>query len=266
MICCPPDARASARAWLAAICLACLPVLFSASALAGQVRLSPLGLSLSPDQRATTVTLRNEGRSPVSLQVRVFAWRQDVDAGMLLAPTSDIALSPAMITLPAGATQLVRVVARTPRAARDRDGEQYYRVLIDELPSAAAASRDKIQVLTRYSLPLFLEPRVAGLPKLSLRLQQCADGRQRLLVANAGERRARLADWRVSHGEVTLAAQAGLAGYVLPDSVLALPLPATVNWPTQGARLQAETDLGPWQAEITLPSEPASCPPPSAPL
>lgn len=259
---CLPDARASARAWLAAAFFICLPALAPESALAGQIRLSPLSLSLTPDQRATTVTLRNETRAPVSVQVRVFSWQQDADAGMLLSPTSDIALSPAMITLPPGATQLVRVVARNQRSG----GEQYYRVLIDELPSAASASRDKIQVLTRYSMPLFLEPRVAGLPRLSLRLQQCPDGRQRLLVANAGERRARLADWRVLNGEQSLASHPGLAGYVLPGSALVLPLPAGITWPALGSSIEASTDLGPWHADITQPSESASCPPPAAPL
>ncbi|MES2908779.1 MAG: fimbria/pilus periplasmic chaperone [Pseudomonadota bacterium] len=261
MICCLPDARSRLRAWLA-VALLCLPALAPEAALAGQIRLSPLSLSLTPDQRATTVTLRNETQSAVSVQVRVFSWQQDANAGMLLSPTSDIALSPAMITLPPGATQLVRVVLRH----QGNRGEQYYRVLIDELPSAASASRDRIQVLTRYSLPLFLEPRVAGLPKLSLHVQSCQDGRQRLLIANTGERRARLANWLIVNGEQTLASQDGLAGYVLPGSSLALAPGADLAWPAAGATLRADTDLGPWQADIPSPGEPTSCPPAAAPL
>lgn len=258
---CLPDARVQARAWLAAVLLAGL----SLTAQAGQVRLSPLSLSLTPDQRATTVTLRNETRTPVSLQVRVFSWQQDLEAGMLLGPTADIALSPAMVTLAPGATQLVRVVSRVARAADDVGGERYYRVLIDELPSVANASHDKIKVLTRYSLPLFLEPRVAGLPRLSLRLQHCQDGRQRLVAVNAGERRARLADWRLLDGSQVLAGEPGLAGYVLPGSALALPLPAGLSLPAQGLRVEAGSDLGPWQADVSLPSEPAICQPPADP-
>ncbi len=254
---CRLSARVATRAWLAAFCLVALPV----TADAGQVRISPLGLSLTPDHRAATLTLRNEAAAPVSLQVRVFSWQQDVDAGMLLGPTMDVALSPAMITLAPGATQLVRVLARKPADS----GERYYRLLVDELPSSASASRDQIQVLTRYSLPLFLEPRVAGLPKLSLHLQQCQDGRQRLMVSNAGERRARLADWHLRNGEQVLTGQPGLAGYVLPGSALALPLPAGMVWPAQAARLEAKTDLGPWQADVSPPSEPAACQPPVAP-
>lgn len=250
-----PDARACVRAWLAVTCLVCaaLPVQ------AGQVRLSPLSLSLTPDQRATTVTLRNETRTPVSLQVRVFAWQQDVDAGMLLAPTPDVVLSPAMVTLAPGATQLVRVVSRAP----EESAERYFRVLIDELPDPGSAAHDRIRLLTRYSLPLFLEPRLAGLPRLSLRLQHCQDGRRRLVLANAGERRARIADWRLLDGEggATLTAVAGLAGYVLPGSELALPLPPGVVLPAQGARLETGTDLGPWQADVGLPGETAACQP-----
>ena len=261
MTCCLPDARASVRAWLVAALL-CLPAIAPEAVLAGQIRLSPLSLSLTPDQRATTVTLRNETLAPASVQVRVFSWQQDADAGMLLSPTSDIALSPAMITLPPGATQLVRIVTRNQRSS----SEQHYRVLIDELPNAAGASRDKIQVLTRYSLPLFLEPRVAGLPRLSLRLQSCQDGRQRLLISNTGERRARLANWLILDGEQIQASQEGLAGYVLPGSLLTLTMPADLTWSTTGAKLRADTDLGPWQADIPSPGEPTSCPSPAAPL
>lgn len=262
MIRCLSDARTSIRAWLA-IALICLPVLAPEATLAGQIQLSPLSLSLTPDQRATTITLRNEADAPVSLQIRAFAWQTDIDTGILLAPTQDIALSPAMVTLPAGATQLIRVVARNPQR---RGAEQYYRILIDELPSAARASRNKIQVLTRYSLPLFLEPYIAGLPKLALQLQQCQDGRQRLLISNTGERRARLANWLILDGEQTLASQPGLAGYALPGSQLALAVPTDLAWPAAGAKLRADTDLGPWQADIPSPGEPTSCQPPAVPL
>lgn len=250
-----PRARAQARAGLLAA------LLTAASADAGQIRLSPLGLSLTPAQRSASLTLLNEADTPVSLQIRVFSWQQDVDAGLLLSPTTDIALSPAMITLAPGATQLVRVLARNAGDA----GERYYRVLVDELPGSAGASRDQVQVLTRYSLPLFLEPRVAGLPRLTVQAQRCQDGRQRLLVGNSGERRARLADWRLLAGDEVITLQPGLAGYALAGGTLALPLPAAMTWPVTTARLAAGTDLGAWQGEVAAPGEPVACPSPVNP-
>lgn len=248
-------ARALARAGLLAALLTVMP------AEAGQIRISPLSLGLTPAQRAASLTLLNEADTPVSLQVRVFSWQQDVDAGMLLSPTSDVALSPAMVTLAPGATQLVRVLARGTGEA----GERYYRVLVDELPSGAGASRDQVQVLTRYSLPLFLEPRVAGLPRLTLQAQHCQDGRQRLLVGNSGERRARLADWRLLAGDEVLTLQPGLAGYALAGGTLTLPLPSGMAWPATPVRLVAGTDLGGWQGEVAPPGEPVACPSPVKP-
>ena len=247
---------------LASIWLSAVFLFWNATALAGQLQLTPLSLDLSPSQPATTLTLRNEANTPVTIQVRVFNWQQDVDVGMQFAPTTDIALSPAMATLAAGASQIVRIVALNPKGT---GREQHYRVLVDELPDAAGASRNQIKVLTRYSLPLFLEPLTAGLPKLSLRLQQCADGRQRLVITNNGERRARIANWRLRDGGKVTAEQVGLAGYALPGSSLALPLSNGLTQPTQGLHLDADTDLGPWQADAPFPPEPVTCAPPIAP-
>lgn len=250
------NAWSLARAGVVAACLSVVPVLACASL----VRISPLGINLSPDHRAATMTLQNEADTPVSLQVRVFAWQQG-EAGMLLAPTTDVVAGPAMVTLAPGATQLIRVLARNPG-----DGtERAYRVLVDELPSISTASRGQVQVLTRYSLPLFLEPRVAGLPRVSLAWKHCADGRQFILLANTGERRIRLADWRLLDGTQVLATQPGLAGYVLAGSTLALPLPATLSLPERAVRLEAGTDLGAWQADVSPHSEPAACPLPADP-
>lgn len=239
---------------------ACL-IGLSLPAWAGKVRLSPLSVELTPDQRAAAITLQNEADTPVSLQVRVVAWHQDVNAGVLLDPTTDIALSPAMVTLPPGATQLVRVVSRTSESRLER----HYRVLIDELPDASEVSHDLVRVLTRYSLPVFLEPRLAGLPKLAVQLRACDDGRQRLVISNTGERRARLADWRLlaASGKQALAGGQGLTGYVLPGSALAIPLSAAVAAQAQGTQFSASTDLGPWQADVA-PGEAMTCPQPPA--
>jgi len=251
------SARPSPGVWrilprLSLLGLAC----WAGVAVAG-VRISPLTLSLQPDRRAVSVTLRNEGAEPVYMQARVFDWRQDADAGMQLLPTDLVAVSPAMLSLAPGATQVVRLALQKRPAGK---GEQYFRMLIDELPSAESASQGKVSVLTRYSVPLFIEPLLAGLPKLSVRLLDCA-GARFLLLDNAGERRARIADWKLSQGDSALASAAGLAGYVLAGSQLRLmlpELPAAVSG--SGLTLAAQTDLGPWQAAVEPSAEAAACP------
>ncbi|MDP1540622.1 MAG: fimbria/pilus periplasmic chaperone [Moraxellaceae bacterium] len=226
---------------------------------ASQIRISPLFVSLSAEQRSAAINLRNEGRTAVSVQIRVFAWQQDADAGMLLDTTQDLALSPAMVTLAPGATQLVRVQTRMPAVQKER----HYRILIDQLPDAASASRDRVRVLTRYSLPVFVEPRVVGLPNLSAKLVACqADGSLHLRVANAGSRRARLADWQLLQQDKALSSHNGLTGYALPGQVLSVPLvdvaanrvsaASTLHW-------QVNTDMGPWQTTIASLAETVPC-------
>ena len=226
---------------------------------ANQIRISPLFVSLSAEQRSAAINLRNEGRTAVSVQVRIFAWQQDADAGMLLDTTQDLALSPAMVTLAPGATQLVRVQTRIPAVQKER----HYRILIDQLPDAASASRDRVRVLTRYSLPVFVEPRVVGLPELSAKLVSCqTDGSLQLRVSNTGARRARLADWQLQQQNKMLGNHQGLSGYALPGQVLSVPLvnvAASRLAASLSLQWQVNTDMGPWQTTVALPAETVPC-------
>lgn len=237
--------------WLAAG-IACLPTIV----LAGKLQLSPLSLTLKPGQRATTVTLRNEADAPTTFQVRVFAWSQDLDRGMVLEPTTSLVTSPPMATLAPGATQIIRLAQRTPQSV---DQEQTFRVLIDELPVPDQSGRNAVKVLTRYSLPLFVEPPGGAQPRLAARLQSCTNGGRRIVIDNSGLRRARIANWRLLGGTQTLAVGSGLAGYALRQSALALPLPGLAENVAADLHLLAETDLGPWETAVSLHPEAAIC-------
>lgn len=239
-----------------AVSLCGWPLVMSAS----QLRISPLLLTLSSEQPAAVLTLSNEGRATVTVQVRLFAWQQDAVAGLLLEPTQDVVLSPAIVTLAPSSTQLVRVQARTPAVQK----EQYYRLLIDQLPDAASASRDRIRVLTRYSLPVFVEPRVRGLPNVTAKLVACAaNGGLQLHVFNNGSKRARLSDWQLHHQNKTLAAHIGLAGYALAGQVTSLPLTSVsanqlANVSTS-LLWQVNTDVGLLSVPVSITAEPVSC-------
>lgn len=234
---------------------------FAPSASAG-IQISPLQLEFAPSERSGQITLRNTSDTSVALQVRVFEWSQPESMGMALLPTTAITASPAIVTLAPGATQLVRVLRREKLST---DRERYYRLLLDELPDASAASRNAVQMLARYSLPIFVLPRLAGQAELSAVRVRCQDDRAFIDVRNTGTRRARLAEWQLlqsvpdgKNASMRVVAQAaGLTGYVLPGGELRVPV--TFALPASELEWRVKTDRQDWKTTLALPAEASAC-------
>lgn len=236
---------------------------FAPAASAG-IQISPLQLEFAPSERSGQLTLRNTSDTAVALQVRVFEWSQPESMGMALQPTTVITASPAIVTLAPGATQLVRVLRREKLST---DRERYYRLLLDELPDASAASRNAVQMLTRYSLPIFVLPRLMGQAELSAVRVRCQDNRDFIDVRNVGTRRARLAEWQLLQADSAstdakasgrvVAQTTGLTGYVLPGGELRIPVTAAL--PATDLEWRVKTDHRDWKTTLALPAEVSAC-------
>lgn len=199
------------------LCAAAL-LLATATAGAASLQVTPTTVVLPAERSADGLILTNSGQVPLHAQIRVFRWTQ-VDGEDVLEPTTDLAISPSMLELPAGGEQLVRVVRLGPPPA---GVETSYRVLVDELPledvPKPLVERRGLQFVLRYSIPVFLAPQgaQASAPILHARLTGNADARL-LVVDNLGNGRAQLADLThvAADGKRRVVAP-GLSGYVLP--------------------------------------------------
>lgn len=196
------------RAIALATALALLP---AAAALArGQLQARPTLVELVPGQQAGRLLLANTGDAPVAAQVRVFAWSQ-ADGDDRLADTTAIAVSPAIVQIPAGGEQVVRVV-RLGEAPAGSDAT--YRLVVDELPSPQAEAATGIEMRLRYLVPLFV--RAAGAPAPAL---HCTLAAPRLACRNDGGRPAQLGASRLADaGGDTKTLSEGLFGYLLPGT------------------------------------------------
>lgn len=176
--------------------IACLAVLWAGSAFAAGVRVSPILVELTPSQTNALVSLRNDGDAPVRYQVSAVTWSQDDAGQMKLAPTRDLIVFPQLVTLKPSEERNLRV-----GVTGDKFGqlEKSYRIFVEEMPAAEkAGDKPAVQVLTRLSIPIFLEPahvvgqariesaRVEG-GKLVVRLRNMGNVRVRPseIVANA---------------------------------------------------------------------------------
>jgi fimbrial chaperone protein len=218
-----------------------------AVAQAASLQVAPVLVEVQAPAAAATLKLRNEGDRPLDAQIRIFRWTQ-VDGVDTLTPTNDVAASPPLASLRPNTDYTVRIV----RTAKEPVvNEESYRLLIDEIPAAAAAQTATVKIALRYSIPVFFTAPAVAAPKLSWDLQQ-RDKKPAIVVSNAGSRRIRLAKLKFTDGKGGTADFGdGLAGYVLGRSTRVFAVPAKAKgFGTGGVvAISAQSDIGPIDAK-----------------
>jgi len=214
--------------------------LLPAMADAASLRVSPVLFEMAPARPAATLTLHNEGDTPLTVQMRVFHWSNGPD-GDVLTPATEVVASPPFSTVAAGAEQTVRLV-RTD--GKPLEGEQAFRVLVDELPAPDKADGTTVTLLMRHSIPVFVEGTASKQANVTWSVTADKDG-FRLTAVNHGQRRQRIADMHVTDasGQV-IAERDGLLGYVLANSTVEWRLPRKTGTAGAAVKLALETDLG----------------------
>lgn len=221
------------RPWRATGVALLLCLALAADALAAtSMQIAPTSLQMEPRQRAAELWLTNSGTAPVKLQVRVFRWTQQEGEEQLL-PTTDLIATPPMQELAAGQQQLVRVMRADPQAPAS---QQYYRLIVDEVPDLATRASG-MQFVLRYSIPVFIQPGGGGklAPQLQARLLRLDDGRNGVEVRNTGNSYAQIADLALGTVERPRIIHPGLLGYVLPCQVM--------RWPLERIATSGDNDL-----------------------
>lgn len=224
--------------YLGAILAAALALAPLSEGRAQGLRVSPVVLDVPAPGATATLTLRNEGRGPVTIQSRSFRWRQN-GGRETLERTSDLVVSPPATRLPPGASQTIRVVrtAKTPLRS-----EEAYRVIINEIPDQSRRQGGAVAFTTELRIPVFFTPQGARNAAVSWSLQR--HGRTDYLVGrNRGEVRLRLSDITLTGTGGTVVRRPGLVGYVLGGSTVQWPIASAGTLGT-GARLRGRGSLG----------------------
>lgn len=202
-----------------------------------RINVTPLRLELSGSEAATQMVIRNQAQTPISVQIRPFAWSQQ-EGEDRYAPTREIAVSPAIVTIEPGRAQAFHVVARAGHAGM---GERRYRVVIDELPSAEPTAPGTARTRLRLTLPLFRDRQSASAARMHFAVTPDA-----LVIANEGGQTARVSDLRLARGAKVIAlGPAAQMRYVLGESWIALPLPPGSGCGAGPLRLQGVIDQEP---------------------
>ena len=124
----------------------------------------PVNIFLPPGQKATTLTVTNQGTSQTTIQIRAFAWNQQGDNDQLTT-SDEVVVSPPLASIAPGASQVVRLILRkTPQGQ-----EAAYRVLIDQIPPPAEAG--VVHVVLRLSIPIFAQPMTRAIPHVQFHIE-----------------------------------------------------------------------------------------------
>lgn len=211
--------------------------------MADGLRVAPISLEVLAPGAATTLTLRNDGRTNLTVQARSFRWKQQ-GGRESLQRSSEVVVSPPSVRLAPGASQTIRVV-RTSKAPIN--GEEAYRIVINEVPDQSRARSGAVAFATELRIPVFFIQRGARSADVAWSLQS-AGGVTSLVAENRGDMRLRLADLQLS-GSGRTTQRDGLVGYVLGGSSMKWPMARAGRFagPT---RLRAATNLGALDVQV----------------
>ncbi|MFZ1744250.1 MAG: fimbria/pilus periplasmic chaperone [Pontixanthobacter sp.] len=185
---------------------------------AAMVSLAPLRIEMDGPDRAATLRVFNPSGRAIGVQVRAFGWKQESGQDVFSA-ANDVMVSPSIITIDPGETQIFRVVRKDQPA----EGERRYRVAVDQLPDPELTRAGEATARIRFTIPMFVDRAAAAPAQLAWTL-----GEDGLTVTNSGGQTVRMVNLDLTGpqaGKIPVTLN-GLY-YVQGGSVL--------NWPLEGA-------------------------------
>src|SRR6476659_7615155 len=238
------------RSTITAVFAAVVACAASAPASAGSLQVEPVLVDVTAPGAASTVTLRNEGTTPIDAQIRVYRWSL-VNGKEHLEPTDDVVASPPSVTLTPKGQYITRIVRTSKQPVV---GEESYRLLVDQLPDLSQQRNGAVNLMVRYSIPVFFGAPNKKNPTVAWSIATNGD-KVTLTARNSGDRRLRISALNLRDGSgKSLSFGSGLAGYALGQSDVSWTVPRRGFAANGSAAVIAQSDGGPIQAVASIAS------------
>lgn len=126
------------------------------SVLAGEWRVSPVGIYLDRHAKSSVISIYNEGDETVNLQGKVMEWFQDQDGKDTYRESKDLLFFPRILQLESGEKKIIRVGLKVPAGSQ----EKTYRLFVEEIPGPREdeSAATEVAVLVRFGIPVFARP------------------------------------------------------------------------------------------------------------
>lgn len=209
-----PSAAGRAGSLVAPWFIAVSGLVTGASAMAaGQFVVTPVRVYMQPAERATAITIANDGDEELVMQADIFVWTQKPGGEDELTPSEDLFLSPPIVKLAPRARQVVRLARVRPSPTPE---QLTYRMIVREVPEVRAAQQNvQVQFALAFSIPVFITP--PGVKsELACTVDRTARDTVRATCENLGKAYAQIRDLTLSSpsGEKLAGREGGF--YILP--------------------------------------------------
>ncbi|MFA6163499.1 MAG: fimbria/pilus periplasmic chaperone [Methylobacter sp.] len=216
---------------------------------ASALTIDPVLIELTPTRRVASITVSNPSDHSKNLQAEVLSWQQNKGVDQY-TETDTLFVIPAIAEIAPGGTQVFRVSSRSPVPSTV---EQAYRLILEEIPDESGLTQtgSMINLLYRFSLPLFVSPSEAVQSDLRWSLCAAPANKGCIQLDNRGNRRIRLSKLTVSGDGWQQAVPDGAT--VLAGSVKqwTLDMSAGQRLPK---RVSAKSELGDISADLSAPT------------
>ncbi len=206
----------------------------SAAAEAGvRVSLAPLRIEMDGAEIAATMRVHNPSKAEaIGIQMRAFDWSQASDGSDVYAPADDVRITPAIITIEPGKTQVFRIIRREAPPTTERR----YRIAIDQLPDPRARNTSISETRIRFTVPMFVDRATSAPASLAWSIAG-----NTLRVTNSGQQTPRMVNLALTDAAGREIEVEGVSlHYVMGGSTLNWALPG--GCPAGPVRLTATVD------------------------
>jgi fimbrial chaperone protein len=221
--------------------------------------LSPVFVTLGRGARSQMVVMTNQENFPLRFQLNAYRWDERPDGQMVLTPTDEVIFFPQLFDLPPHGAQNIRIGAIDPAV----ESEKTYRLVMHQLksfeaPKPAGKVQDTtvVTVLTKVSIPVFVEPAAAA-AQASISSLNLRNGRLNFTVRNSGNAHFRIKSLLVEGfgaGTQPVFSKTTEGWYVLAGGSrnYELTLSGANCSQANRLRLSVETDHGKLQSELPI--------------
>lgn len=213
---------------------------------AASLQVAPVRIQVPPGAAASKLMLRNVGAEPINAQARIFRWT--LSSGKeKLTETRDVVASPPIVKLTPGLETIVRIVRTSKQPI---DGEEAYRLIVDEIPPAPDKIGLSISFVLRQSIPVFFSSKPGRPADLDWYVEN-RGGKVVVTAVNSGDKHARISALKLkSKTGSAFSFGDGLTGYVLGHSTARFAMRGKLKGVGPGAKIlvTAQGNNGPIEA------------------
>jgi len=122
--------------------------------LAAAIQVTPIRIHLNETMPIATLTLVNKASTPIMLETQSTHWTQKSGEDVY-TPTKALIVSPPIISLEPGKSQLVRVALRHQEVLTEEDA---FRIFVQEIPQYHVGNAPGVEFALRFGIPAFIAP------------------------------------------------------------------------------------------------------------